>query len=65
VTDTQAIADYLQGLIERHPRMGGAMMSLHRLPPRPSRAQLENLASGLAMVIVHPAGNNPSSFSKN
>ncbi len=60
VTDPCAIADYLQGIIDRHPRMGGAMMRLHRLPPHPSRGQLEHLGAELALVILHPQG-----FSRN
>jgi deazaflavin-dependent oxidoreductase (nitroreductase family) len=56
VTDPLVIADYLQGLLERHPRMGGAMMRLHHLPPHPSRSQLEELGGSLALVILHPTG---------
>jgi deazaflavin-dependent oxidoreductase (nitroreductase family) len=54
VTDSVVIADYLQGVIDRHPRMGAAMMHLHRLPSHPSRTQLEQLAARLALVILHP-----------
>jgi deazaflavin-dependent oxidoreductase (nitroreductase family) len=60
VTDRLVIADYLQGVIERHPRMGGAMMRLHRLPPHPSRSQLEELGGSLALVILHPTGFSQS-----
>ena len=54
VTDPLVIADYLQGVIGRQPRMAGTMMRLHRLPPHPSRSQLEELAGSLALVILHP-----------
>lgn len=56
VTDPCVVADYLQNVIDCHPRMGGAMMRLHRLPPRPSRSQLEKLGAQLALVVLHPRG---------
>jgi deazaflavin-dependent oxidoreductase (nitroreductase family) len=50
-----AIADFLETRLDRHPRMMGLMMSrAHGLPPRPSRAQLEDLAKGLVVVAIRP-----------
>jgi deazaflavin-dependent oxidoreductase (nitroreductase family) len=54
VTDPPQIADFLAYRLERHPAMIGAMLLMHKLPPRPTRAQLEKLAEDLAMVILYP-----------
>ncbi len=54
VTDPVRIADYLQTRLERHPRMVGAMMKMHNLPPDPSRAQLEELGKSLVVVAIRP-----------
>jgi deazaflavin-dependent oxidoreductase (nitroreductase family) len=54
VTDPIRIADYVQTRLERHPRMVGAMMKMHHLPPAPSRAQLEELGKSLAVVAIKP-----------
>ncbi len=54
VTDLSRSADFLEYRLRRHPLMIGLMMKLHHLPMRPSRLQLEQLASRLAMVILHP-----------
>jgi len=54
VTDVSQIADFLEVRLTRHPHMVGLMMQrLHNLPRRPSRAQLEELASSEALVILH------------
>ncbi len=58
VTNPLRIADYLQTRLERHPRMVGAMMKMHHLPPNPSRAQLEELGRSLAVVAIKPEQNN-------
>lgn len=58
VTDPARIADFLQLRLERHPRMVGAMMKMHNLPRKPSRAQLEQLAASLAMVVLKPGTEN-------
>ncbi len=54
VREPQRIADFLQYRLRRHPLMVGLMMKLHHLPMRPSRQQLEELAAGLAVVVIHP-----------
>ena len=54
VTDPELIADFLAYRLEHHPAMIGAMLLMHKLPPRPTHTQLEKLAADLAMVILHP-----------
>jgi deazaflavin-dependent oxidoreductase (nitroreductase family) len=55
VTDPSRFADFLEVRLERHPRLIGLIMEkTHGLPKRPSREQLERLAKGEAMVVVHP-----------
>jgi deazaflavin-dependent oxidoreductase (nitroreductase family) len=54
VTDPIRIADYLQVRLEHHPRMVGAIMKTHHLPPAPSRAQLEELGKSLVVVAIKP-----------
>ncbi len=55
VTDPSKFADFMEVRLERHPRMIGLIMEkAHGLPRRPSRAQLESLASSETLVILHP-----------
>lgn len=54
ITDPIRIADYVQTRLEHHPRMVGGMMKLHHLPPKPSRAQLEELGKHLTVVAIKP-----------
>jgi len=54
ITDPICIADYIQTRLERHPRMVGAMMKMHDLPPAPSRTQLEELGKSLVVVAIKP-----------
>ena len=54
VTDPERVADFLALRLERHPLMLGLMMKLHKLPMKPSRAQLLDLARMTALVILHP-----------
>lgn len=54
VTDPCRIADFLELRLARHPKMVGAILGSVGLPPSPSRAQLEEYARQLAMVILHP-----------
>lgn len=54
IADPVRVADYLQTRLERHPRMVGAMMKMHNLPPHPSRAQLEELGKSLVVVAIRP-----------
>ena len=55
VTDVARIADFLELRLERHPRMVGAILASEGLPRKPSRADIEEYARRLAMVIVRPA----------
>ncbi len=52
ITDAQRIADFMELRLKQHPRMVGLMMQLEGLPSRPSRAQLEQYASKIAMVAL-------------
>jgi deazaflavin-dependent oxidoreductase (nitroreductase family) len=55
VTDPSRFADFLEVRLERHPSLIGMIMEkAHGLPKRPSREQLEGLANGEAMVVIHP-----------
>lgn len=54
VTDARRIADFLELRLKRHPRMMGAILKSEGLPAVPSRAELEEYASRLAMVIIRP-----------
>jgi len=55
VTDPSRFADFLEVRLERHPRLIGMIMEkAHGLPKRPSREELEGLANGEAMVVIHP-----------
>jgi deazaflavin-dependent oxidoreductase (nitroreductase family) len=54
VTDPQRVADFLAHRLKHHPLMIGLMMKLHKLPMRPSRAQLLELGKTTPMVIFHP-----------
>ena len=57
ITEPIRIADYLQTRLEHHPRMVGAMMKIHNLPPDPTRTQLEELGKSLVVVAIQPEGN--------
>jgi deazaflavin-dependent oxidoreductase (nitroreductase family) len=54
VTDSDRIADFLELRLRRHPRMVGAILKSEGLSDPPTRAELEEYAGQLAMVIVHP-----------
>lgn len=54
ITEPEQIVNFLAYRLERRPAMIGAMLLMHKLPPRPTRAQLEKLAADLALVILHP-----------
>jgi len=54
ITDPSRFADFLVVRLERHPRLIGLIMEkAHGLPKRPSREQLEGLAKGEALVVIH------------
>lgn len=54
VTDPGRIADFLELKLERHPHMVGAILKSEGLPEAPSRAELEDYAQRLTMVIIRP-----------
>jgi deazaflavin-dependent oxidoreductase (nitroreductase family) len=54
ITDPSRFADFLEVRLERHPRLIGLIMEkAHGLPKCPSREQLEGLAKGEALVVIH------------
>lgn len=54
ITDPSRFADFLEVRLERHPRLIGLIMEkAHGLPKRPSREQLEGLAKGESLVVIH------------
>lgn len=55
VTSPARIADFLQLRLERRPRMMGAMLRAEGLPPNPTRADLEALASRIVVVAIRPS----------
>ena len=55
VTDPERAADFLAYRLKRHPLMIGLIMKLaHKLPMRPSRAQLLELGKATPLVILRP-----------
>ncbi len=54
VNDPGRIADFLELRLQRHPQMVGAILKSVGLPASPSRSELEEYASQLAMVIIRP-----------
>ncbi|MHB8086686.1 MAG: nitroreductase/quinone reductase family protein [Anaerolineaceae bacterium] len=57
-TDVKEIADFLEIRLQRHPLMIGLMMEkIHHLSKRPTRSQLEELASEEALVIISKEEN--------
>ncbi len=55
VCEPERAADFLEYRLKRHPLMLGLMMKFaHKLPMRPSRAQLVELAKTTPMVILRP-----------
>jgi deazaflavin-dependent oxidoreductase (nitroreductase family) len=55
VTEPARVADFLEYRLERHPLMLGLMMKFaHKLPMRPTRAQLLELGRSTPLVILHP-----------
>ncbi len=55
VADPARIADFLQLRLESRPRMMGAMLRAEGLPPNPTRADLEALASRIVVVAIRPS----------
>jgi deazaflavin-dependent oxidoreductase (nitroreductase family) len=55
-TDPALIAAFLRIRLQRHPRMIGRLMRAQGLPPNPTAVQLQDYATHLALVIIHPDG---------
>ncbi len=55
ITDSGAIADFLQLRLERHPLMIGTMLWAAGVGRRPSRIRLEEYGRSLALVTVEPS----------
>lgn len=53
-TESEKIADYIQGQLARHPRLFGAILRLEGLSSRPGRAELVRFAPRRPMVIIRP-----------
>jgi deazaflavin-dependent oxidoreductase (nitroreductase family) len=53
VTDPEKVADFLEYRLKRHPFMVGLIMKFaHKLPLRPTRAQLLELSKSTPLVIL-------------
>ena len=57
-TDGEKIADYLQSLMARNPRMFGAILRMEGLSSSPSRAELVRFGPRRPMVILRPVNNS-------
>jgi deazaflavin-dependent oxidoreductase (nitroreductase family) len=57
-TDGEKIADYLQSLMDRNPRMFGVILRMEGLSSRPSRAELVRFGPRRPMVTLRPL-NDP------
>ena len=56
VTDPERVADFLEYRLKHHPLMIGLIMKFaHRLPLRPSRAQILELSRSTPLVILRSA----------
>lgn len=53
-TDQSRIADFLELRLRNHPRFVGRILRFRGVPADPTRAQLEDYASRLAMVTITP-----------
>ena len=54
VTDPVRVADFLELRLKLHPRMVGMILKSEGMPQCPSRKEMEDYASKLALVIVKP-----------
>lgn len=57
ITNVARIADFLELRLRRHPRMISAMLRLAGLPATADRAQLEQYATKIALVVIRPLEN--------
>lgn len=58
VTDPGRIADCIQHGLRHHPRLAGAFLAAQGLSRKPTRDELQEYATKLAMLIVRPMGMN-------
>jgi hypothetical protein len=58
VTDPEKVADFLAFRLKRHPLMIRLMLRNDGLPMRPNRAQLEEYAKRVPMLVLHPVTND-------
>ena len=56
VDDPVRVTDFLELRLQRHPRLIGMILKSEGLPEKPSRAELEEYARKITLVIVRPAG---------
>jgi deazaflavin-dependent oxidoreductase (nitroreductase family) len=54
ITDLNAIADFLELRLRRHPHMIGTIFRAQGLPAQPDRAQLKQYAAKRALVAIRP-----------
>lgn len=54
VSDPVRVADFIGLRLQRHPRMIGMIMKSEGLPEKPNRADLEEYARKITLVIVRP-----------
>ena len=57
-TDGERIADYLESLMARNPRMFGAILRMEGLSSRPSRAELVRFGPRRPMVTIRPIADS-------
>ena len=53
-TDVARVADFAEERLARNPRMVGAIMRVHGMPAKPTRAQIEEYSKNRAMVMIRP-----------
>jgi deazaflavin-dependent oxidoreductase (nitroreductase family) len=54
VSDPVRVADFIALRLQRHPRLIGMILKSEGLPEKPSRAELEEYARSITLVIVRP-----------
>ena len=54
IADVERVADYLEIVMERNPRMMGTLLQFFGFPRKPNREQLEGYAAHRTVVKIHP-----------
>lgn len=54
ITDVDDVTDFLELRLRRHPFMVGRILRFEGLPAHPTRADLAQYATGLALARIHP-----------